>query len=156
MMRSGLFRESMMKASEIDLIQQSWNKVVPMADQVAALFYGRLFELDPQLKPLFTGDMKSQGRKLTAMINTVVVNLGNLGALVPAVEGLGRRHVGYGVKPEHYESVGAALLWTLAQGIGDSFTPETEKAWTEAYTILADVMRSAAAKCDAVQAALPA
>ena len=134
-----------MNPQEIDLVQQSWKKVVPIADQAAALFYDRLFELDPALKPLFRSDIKSQGRKLTSMINTAVVNLGSLGSIVPAVQDLGRRHVRYGVEPAHYATVGSALLWTLEKGLGDSFTPATREAWTKAYTTLAGVMQAAAA-----------
>lgn len=131
---------------QIELVRDSWAKVVPIAEQAAATFYARLFELDPSLEPLFKSDLKSQGRKLTSMINTVVGNLRNLSTLVPAIEDLGRRHVGYGVKPAHYETVGAALLWTLEKGLGDAFTAETREAWTRAYVILSEVMQSAVAR----------
>jgi hemoglobin-like flavoprotein len=127
------------------LVRNSFAMVVPIAPQAAALFYGRLFELDPALQTLFTGDMEKQGRKLMAMIGTAVANLDRLEAIVPAVQDLGRRHVGYGVPPESYDTVAAALLWTLGQGLGESFTPPVEAAWTEAYTILATVMKDAAA-----------
>jgi hemoglobin-like flavoprotein len=135
-----------MTPQQIDLVQRSWKRIVPIADQAAALFYQRLFELDGSLKPLFRSDIKGQGRKLTSMINTAVVNLGNLGSIVPAVEDLGRRHVSYGVQPAHYDTVGGALLWTLEQGLGDEFTPATRDAWAEAYTTLAGVMQAAAAE----------
>jgi len=117
--------------------------VLPIADTAAALFYARLFELDPALRPMFRGDMHEQGRKLMAMLKMVVNGLTRLEALVPAIEALGRRHVGYGVRDEHYAVVGSALLWTLGQGLGESFTPETEAAWSTAYTILATVMQDA-------------
>jgi hemoglobin-like flavoprotein len=126
------------------LVSDSFAKVVPIAPQAAALFYERLFVLDPSLRPLFKGDMAEQGRKLMAMLGTTVSNLGQLGAIVPAVQGLGRRHVAYGVQPEQYDTVAAALLWTLEQGLGAAFTPPVEAAWTEAYTILATVMKDAA------------
>lgn len=128
------------------LVRESFAKVVPIAPQAAALFYDRLFQLDPGLRPLFTGDMREQGRKLMAMIATAVNNLDRLDTIAPAVQDLGRRHVAYGVQPEHYQTVGAALLWTLGQGLGDAFSPAVEAAWTEAYTILADVMKQAAAQ----------
>ena len=134
-----------MTPEEITLVQESWKKVLPIAEQAAALFYGRLFELDGSLRPLFKGDLKSQGRKLTSMINTAVVNLGKLDGIVPAVEDLGRRHVGYGVKPAHYGTVADALLWTLVEGLGSESTPATKAAWTRAYTTLAGVMQRAAA-----------
>jgi hemoglobin-like flavoprotein len=127
------------------LVRDSFAAVVPIAPQAAALFYERLFVLDPSLKPLFRGDMTEQGRLLMAMIGTAVANLDKLGTIVPAVQALGRRHATYGVKPAHYDTVAAALLWTLGQGLGDAFTPSVEAAWTEAYTILATVMKDAAA-----------
>jgi hypothetical protein len=127
------------------LVRDSFAKVAPIAQEAAAMFYARLFELDPALKPLFKGDMQEQGKKLMAMIGTAVANLNKLDTIVPAVQALGKRHAGYGVPPASYDTVAAALLWTLGQGLGDAFTPETEAAWTEAYTILATVMKDAAA-----------
>jgi hemoglobin-like flavoprotein len=105
-----------------------------------------LFALDPALKPLFKGDMTEQGRKLMAMIGVAVANLHNLDSVVPAVQDLGRRHAGYGVLAEHYATVAEALLWTLQQGLGDDFTPETRQAWVETYTTLAGVMQQATAR----------
>jgi nitric oxide dioxygenase len=105
-----------------------------------------LFELDDSLRPLFKSELKAQGRKLTSMINTVVVNLANLAAIVPAVQDLGRRHVDYGVQADHYGTVGAALLWTLEKGLGAEFTAPTRVAWVEAYGALAGVMQAAAAE----------
>jgi hemoglobin-like flavoprotein len=127
------------------LVRDSFAKVVPIAEPAAAMFYARLFELDPSLRPLFKGDMQEQGRKLMAMIGTAVANLDKLETIVPAVQALGRRHAGYGVPPASYDTVAAALLWTLGQGLGDGFTPEAKAAWTEAYTVLATVMKDAAA-----------
>lgn len=129
-----------------ELVQTSWEKVVPIADIAAELFYGRLFELDPSLRPLFKTDIKEQGKKLMTMITTAVRALDNLPALVPAVQALGRRHGGYGVKDEHYATVATALLWTLEKGLGPDFTPETKEAWVVVYTILADTMKTAAAE----------
>lgn len=137
-----------MNQEEITLVQRSWEKVVPIADEAAALFYSELFALDPSLKSLFKTDMKAQGRKLTSMLNTAVVNLAKLETILPAVEDLGRRHVGYGVRDEHYETVGTALLSTLEKGLGDAFTPEVRAAWTKAYTALAGVMQSAAGEVE--------
>ena len=134
-----------MTPQQVVLVQTSWQKVVPIKDKAAELFYGKLFELDPALKPMFRGDMAEQGRKLTAMLNTVVVKLDNLGEIVPAVQDLGKRHVAYGVDDAHYDTVGAALLWTLGAGLGDAFTPEVKEAWTKAYVTLAGAMKEAAA-----------
>jgi hemoglobin-like flavoprotein len=128
------------------LVRESFDKVVPIAPQAAALFYDRLFMLDPSLKPLFKGDMAEQGRRLMKMIGTAVANLDKLETIMPAVEDLGRRHATYGVQPAHYDTVATALLWTLGQGLGSAFTPPVEAAWTEAYTILATVMKDAAAR----------
>ncbi len=134
-----------MTPEQVALVQGSWEKVVPIKEKAAELFYNKLFELDPDLKPLFKGDIVEQGRKLMQMLNTVVVQLKNLGDLVPAVQDLGKRHAGYGVKDEHYDTVAAALLWTLGAGLGDAFTDEVEEAWTTAYVTLATVMKEAAA-----------
>lgn len=126
------------------LVQSTFSKVVPIADTAAELFYGKLFALDPKLKPLFKGDMREQGRKLMRMIATAVNGLDSLGALVPAVQDLGRRHVGYGVTTAHYDTVGAALLWALEQGLGADFTPEVKDAWATVYGVLAQTMKDAA------------
>ena len=130
-----------MTPEQIEMVKSSWRQVEPISEQAAEMFYNRLFEMDSTLKPLFKGDMKSQGRKLMTMITTAVNNLDQLANILEPVEDLGRRHVGYGVQPEHYDTVGAALLWTLGQGLGDGFTSELEAAWTETYTTLADVMK---------------
>jgi hemoglobin-like flavoprotein len=135
-----------MTPKQVELVQTSWEKCVPIADQAAALFYGRLFELDPSLRPMFKTDITEQGHKLMTMITTAVRGLNDLGKLVPAVEDMGRRHAGYGVKDEHYATVGDALLWTLGKGLGDAFTPEVKQAWTQTYTILATTMKNAAAQ----------
>lgn len=128
------------------LVKSSWQKVLPIRDTAAELFYTKLFALDPALKPLFTTDIKEQGRKLTAMISTAVNGLDRIDSIVPAVQDLGRRHVGYGVKDEDYDTVAAALLWTLEKGLGDAFTPEVKAAWVEVYTVLAGTMKQAAAR----------
>jgi len=135
-----------MTPRQVELVQTTWEKVVPISDQAAALFYGRLFELDPELKPMFKSDIREQGKKLMTMITVAVRGLGDLGKLVSAVEDLGRRHVGYGVRKQDYDTVAAALLWTLEQGLGPDFTPEVKAAWVETYTVLATTMQKAAAK----------
>jgi hemoglobin-like flavoprotein len=134
-----------MTPKQIELVQGSWREVLPIADIAAELFYGRLFVLDPSLKPLFKGDMSAQGRKLMSMISTAVNGLTRLESIVPAVQDLGRRHVKYGVKDAHYDTVAAALVWTLGQGLGEQFTPEVKDAWVAAYGVLAKTMKDAAA-----------
>lgn len=133
-----------MTPEQIELVSNTWKQVLPIADKAAELFYGKLFELDPSLKPLFKGDMTEQGRKLMLMIDTAVSNISDVEKIIPALEDLGKRHVGYGVKDEYYSTVATALLWTLDQGLGDAFTEEVKTAWTETYTTLANVMITAA------------
>ena len=133
-----------MTPQQIDLVQTSWKMVLPIKEKAAELFYGKLFETDPSLQSLFKGDMREQGAKLMNMINVAVNGLSNLGAIVPAVQALGKRHAGYGVQDAHYATVAGALLWTLETGLGPAFTPDTKSAWVAAYTILADTMKQAA------------
>lgn len=133
-----------MTPEQVKLVQESFAKVEPIADTAAGLFYGRLFELDPSLRPMFTGDMDEQGRKLMRMISIVVNNLTRLDTIVVAIKRLGEKHVGYGVRDEHYGTVAQALLWTLGQGLGEHWNPAVEEAWTVAYTTLAGVMQAAA------------
>ena len=129
-----------MTPEQIKAIQESFAKVVPISEQAAALFYGRLFEIAPSVKPLFRGDMTEQGRKLMATLAVVVNGLTNLETILPAASALAKRHVGYGVKPIHYPIVGEALLWTLERGLGADWTPELAEAWADAYGVLSDYM----------------
>ena len=131
-----------MTPDQISLVQKSF-ETVP-AEIAADLFYARLFELDPSLRPLFKGDMKAQGAKLMDMIAVAVRGLSNLDRIVPAVQELGVRHSGYGVTPDHYDTVGSALLWTLEKGLGEQFTDDVREAWTAAYTLLSSTMIDAA------------
>jgi hemoglobin-like flavoprotein len=126
------------------LIQNTWAQVVPVADQAAAMFYQRLFEIDPSTRSLFRStDMEQQRKKLIHILSIAVSSLDNLGALGKTVEDLGRRHAGYGVKDAHYDAVGVALLWTLEQGLGSAWTSEAAAAWKEVYGILSSIMRHA-------------
>lgn len=133
-----------MTPQQILLVKNSWQKVLPIADTAATLFYQRLFELDPQLRSLFKHNMQDQGRKLMNTITFAVNALDNPAAIIPAVEDLGRRHAGYGVADKDYDTVAQALLWTLQKGLGDAFTAETKQAWTVTYTLLAQTMLKAA------------
>jgi hemoglobin-like flavoprotein len=135
------------------LVRESWTQVQPIADTAARLFYDRLFETDPGARALFAGtDLAEQRRKLMLAITMAVGALDSLDALVPVIEGLGRRHAGYGVEDRHYESVGAALLWTLERGLGAAWTPALAAAWAETYALLSGVMRRAAAQSATVAA----
>jgi hemoglobin-like flavoprotein len=131
--------------TQVDLIKSSFSKVIPIADQAAGLFYGRLFEIAPETQPLFKSvDMSQQGVKLMQMIGQAISLLNAPEKLVPALQHLGQRHVNYGVTAAHYDNVGTALLWTLEQGLGADFTDETREAWTKVYTIMADTAKNAA------------
>lgn len=127
-----------------DLIQETFAMVAPISEKAAEIFYGKLFEMDPSLKSLFKGDMKEQGRKLMSMIATAVKGLDKPASIIGAVQDLGKRHVGYGVKDTHYDTVGAALLYTLEAGLGEHWNEEVKEAWVAVYTDLADTMKKAA------------
>ncbi len=137
-----------MEQKTITLVQESFEKVKPIASTAAEIFYTKLFEIDPALKSLFPGaptdePMKEQGNKLMTMIGAAVAGLNDLNALVPVLEGLGKRHVGYKVEASHYDTVGIALLDTLKTGLGDGFTEEVKEAWATVYTTMAKVMINA-------------
>ena len=133
-----------MNSQQITLVETSFAHALPVADAVAVCFYDRLFEIAPELRTLFPQDMTEQRRKLMQMLAMVVKGLRDLDRLVPVAMNLGKRHAGYGVQDSHYQTVGAALLWTLAQSLGELFTPEVEDAWTVAYTLLAGTMQAGA------------
>src|ERR1044071_9640546 len=137
-------RTRMLTVHQKTLVQESFAIVAPIADDAAALFYRRLFELDPSLQHMFRGDMAEQRRKLMQILTAAVKGLDRLEQLVPVVQDLGRRHATYGVEERHYETVGAALLWTLEKGLGKAFAPETKEAWATVYGILATTMQDAA------------
>lgn len=133
-----------MTPDQVALVRTSFEKVRPISEDAARLFYARLLEIAPEVRPLFKGDMAEQGRKLMGTLAVVVNGLDDLATLWPAVEELGRRHATYGVTDDHYRPVGAALIWTLEQGLGQDFTAEVRTAWIEAYLALADIMKEAA------------
>ena len=133
-----------MTPDQVKLVQDSFAKVAPISEQEAVLFYDRLFEVAPQVKAMFPDDMTEQRRKLMMVLAAVVNGLGDLGSILPTASALAKRHVGYGAKAEHYPVVGAALLWTLEQGLGDGWTPELADAWAKAYGTLSSYMISEA------------
>jgi hemoglobin-like flavoprotein len=126
------------------LVEDTWPLIEPISNEAAALFYGKLFELDPSLKPLFKGDIREQGEKLMKTLGVAVASLNALPRLIPVLQGLGQRHVAYGVKPEHYSTVGHALLWALGKGLGERATPEAIDAWATVYRTVSSVMIEAA------------
>ena len=133
-----------MTPEQVKLVQDSFAKVAPIADTAANLFYDRLFAIALEVRSLFPEDLTEQKKKLMQMLATAVTNLHQVEKILPAVQALGKRHAGYGVTAKHYEPVGAALLWTLEQGLGPAFTPPVKEAWTATYTTVAGVMTAAA------------
>lgn len=133
-----------MNQTEIAIVQSTWAEVKPIAGDAAKLFYRRLFELDPEIRHLFVRDPEDQGRRLMAMLDFAISRLDRVEMIVATLEQLGLRHVGYGVRDEHYDVVGAALLWTLEAGLGARFDREAKAAWSSAYQLLADTMRAGA------------
>lgn len=135
-----------MTPKQTNLVQNTFEMIVPIIDLSAALFYGRLFELEPRLRPMFRGDITEQGKKLMAMLAVAVQGLDAPEELTPMVQQLGKDHVGYGAQPSHYAVVEEALMWTLSQGLGEAFTDETEAAWRATYSMLSTTMQEAAAE----------
>lgn len=133
-----------MTPKQIHLVQISFDKVLALGQNLAELFYQRLFELDPSLRMLFKSDMQQQGAKLMQTLQLVVVNLRHPERFLPGVLGLADRHVSYGVKNEHYATVGTALIDTLRKGLGAQFDDEVCEAWLAAYTMLSKLMIAAA------------
>jgi len=142
-----------MTPDQITLVQNSFRQVAPIRDEVSAQFYARLFELDPSLRRLFPDDLTKQRHDLMVMLSVVIGSLRYIDGLVPSIQALARRHIAYGARPEHFQTVGAALLGTLSQGLGDAFTPELEAAWIAVYGALVNTMLSAMAEPELKQAA---
>jgi len=142
-----------MNTQQIQAVQQSFRLLEPVAEPAMLKFYDRLFEIAPEIRSMFPDDLSGQKKKLMAMLGTVVASLIRLDQLLPAVRALGQRHADYGVTAAHFEPVGAALLWTLEQGLGDDFTPEVKDAWTAVYTVLSSLMINAIEQKKMAQAA---
>ena len=139
--------------TDIKLVRETFDLVVPIADVAADLFYDRLFYMAPSLRPMFPADMREQKRKLIVMLAMAVQSLTNLDALVPKLMELGARHTGYGVKDSHYKAVGEALIWTLERGLANAFTPDVERAWVRVYRLMAATMQAGADEVATLQAA---
>jgi len=133
-----------MNQTQKQLVKTSFAQIAKIADTASELFYQRLFELDPTLRPMFKGDLVEQGRKLMQMLALVVGGLDYFETMRSSLQQLGARHIGYGVTADHYQTVGAALIWTLEQGLGDGFTQDVRAAWTAVYTLVAGTMQKAA------------
>jgi hemoglobin-like flavoprotein len=139
-----------MTPQQVELVRQSFAKVAATKDQAGALFYRRLFELDPALRPLFKDDMPAQGGRLMTALGGVVASLDQLARVLPGIRELGRRHAAYGARPEHYATVGEALIWTLERALGADFTRDARRAWTDAYAQIAWTMIAAAEEDEAL------
>lgn len=137
-----------MTPQQTELVKKTWVEVVPIADKAAELFYGRLFELEPSYRSMFKNDMTEQGKKLMKTINIAVEALDDIEPLIPTLKQMGADHAGYGVVNRDYNVVGAALLWTLEQGLGEAFTDEVKNAWAAVYEVLADTMKAGAAEAE--------
>ncbi|WP_045856298.1 globin family protein [Teredinibacter purpureus] len=131
-------------ARQKQLVQESFSKVAPIADQAAEIFYTKLFEFDPGLRPLFKNDMKSQGRKLMSTLKVAIKGLDDLNSLVPVLEKIAVQHLDYGVRAQDYTPVGNALLYALKMGLGDQWNPELRQAWVDTFRIVAKVMKDKA------------
>ena len=135
-----------MTPRQIALVRETFASVAPAADTVAALFYGKLFALDPALRPMFKGDIGEQGKKLMQALSFTIAGLEEPNKIVPVLHDLGRKHRGYGVESGHYDTVGAALIATLEEGLAASFTPDVREAWGAAYGLVAATMQAGAAQ----------
>ena len=137
-----------MTPQQIELVKKTWVMVVPIADKAAEMFYGRLFELEPCYREMFKHNITEQGKKLMKTINIAVEALDDVAPLIPTLKQMGADHAGYGVVDRDYNVVGAALLWTLEQGLGEAFTDEVKNAWAAVYEVLADTMKAGAAEAE--------
>lgn len=132
-----------MTPEQIIIVQATFGSVLPFADETAESFYHRLFELDPSLRAMFKHDLESQRRKLISSLVLVIKNLQRPEVFLHKVQNLGRAHVDYGVQPHHYDLVGEALVYAIAQRLGEDFTFEVKAAWVAAYSLLAKAMQTA-------------
>ncbi len=131
-------------AEQVGLLRSSWALVEPQSDRVAGLLYQNLFRQAPHLQALFKHDLQRQGQMLVTLLAGVVAALDRLEPMMPVLRELAIRHVAWGVKAAHYDSVGAALLLTLSQSLGQHFSPPVLQAWAAAWALLAGVMKEAA------------
>lgn len=130
----------------VDIVQRTWRSVLPVGGTFTELLYGKLLALDGRLAAHFKGDMKEQGRNLTAMISVAVGSLHRPEKIVYAVRQLGRRHAMYGIRAEHFETMEVALLFALEHALIDVFGAEVKEAWREAYAFLSRTMLEGAAE----------
>lgn len=132
-----------MTQSEKQMIRDSYEQIRTYQESVFMLFYGRMFQLDPSIKPMFKNDMREQSKKLVDTLDILVGSLDGLEKLLPAVRELGRSHAGYGVKPHHYETLASAMLWAFGQALSGSFPPEVRAAWRKVLELVSSEMIAA-------------
>jgi len=140
-----------MTPEQKELVRASFDSLLPVAQSTAELFYSRLFETNPSLRPMFMSDMRGQARKFISMVRVVVTHMDQIDQVTPAVEAMGRRHSGYGVENRHYEAFGKALTWAMEETLGPAFDAQTRDAWMALYASLADSMKRAAAETNEPQ-----
>jgi hemoglobin-like flavoprotein len=132
-------------ALNLDALETSFDLVAPRGEELVATFYDRLFAAAPAVVPLFADtDMSKQRTKLLVTLVLLRKSLADLEALVPTLRELGRKHVSYGARPEHYPVVAAVLICAMADVAGDAWRPEYERAWTDALSVVAEAMISGA------------
>ena len=130
-----------MTSKQIELVKSTWSLVATIDPvTVGILFYNRLFEIAPEVKHLFRNPMPEQSRKLLSMLQYIIGKLDKLEDILDEVAHLAQRHVHYGVKPEYFNVVGEALLWTLEKGLGEHWNEEVKEAWTTCYHTLSSAM----------------
>ena len=139
-----------MTSRQVEQVQRSFEKVKPIAVEAGLLFYQRLFEVDPSLRPMFRATPQEQAHKLMQVLAVAVSSLTRMEQLVPVLEEMSSKHAAYGVRDEHYDTVGACLLWTLQQGLSGEFTDEVREAWSAAYGLLSGAMKRGAVAAAAV------
>ena len=132
-----------MTPKQIELVEDSWDFAITNTEGAGMIFYSRLFEIAPELKPLFKESQEAQAQKLVSLISFAVSKLNTIGEIVDDVKSLGKRHKKYNVKPEHYAIVAEALLWTLEKALQKRWNKEMKEAWVTVYTLLSTTMIAA-------------
>lgn len=129
-----------MTPNQIQLVQSTLPFLVSEKEQVARLFYSRLFQLDPAVRDLFPTDLAQQGQKVMTMLGTLISGLARPEQIVPILQALGQRHAEYGIKESHYATAGSALLWTVERCLGPGFTADMRDAWIAFYFVVSRTM----------------
>ena len=138
---------------DLESLETSFDLVAPRGDELVDVFYARLFEAAPSVRPLFPQDLKAQKTMLLAALVLLRKSLRNLEGIVPTLHALGARHVAYGARPEHYPVVGSVLIGSMAELAGGAWRPEYERAWAAAFEVVAGAMLAGAAEAELAAAA---